>query len=237
MKKLVLILTLLSSIYLSGCTNSNHIAFIADKNNILAVTQNGEVSTVFHENSIYVYNMAWSPNGSKFAILFMPNPAEAYVRFNQCYGIWIRDSHCQMLAWLHSTGGSCPLDDYLYDNVELIWSPDSNNLIVYWPTDEFEGTGIFDVINLDSLTKVSLAIPFEYEELTAEKSINKEVPSLNSLNECSLVFWGNHPKWSSDSKQIVFSTVDQNQNTIWLMDADGGNKKKVANGTVPTFAP
>lgn len=63
---------------------------------------------------------------------------------------------------------------------------------------------------------------------------------VSSDGATSFLFDGDQPKWSPDGKQIVFSVWDAtgNKTSIWIMDADGENKKEIVkSGWSAVFIP
>lgn len=46
-----------------------------------------------------------------------------------------------------------------------------------------------------------------------------------------------HAAWSPDGTRIAFDSQRDGDVSIWLMDADGGNKRKLANGRYPEWSP
>src|SRR5918995_6590550 len=46
------------------------------------------------------------------------------------------------------------------------------------------------------------------------------------------------PAWSSDGERLAFSSArDGGQSEIWVMDADGSNRKQLASGSLPSWSP
>ncbi len=45
------------------------------------------------------------------------------------------------------------------------------------------------------------------------------------------------PAWSPDGKKIVYVTGSDNNYSIWVMNANGGNQVKLTSGTVPYRTP
>jgi len=94
------------------------------------------------------------------------------------------------------------------------WSPDGKQVAFtrsFWEEEEFKSSAIC-VVNADG---------------TNERTLVKE--KLIELRDLS---------WSPDGKKIVFARVQVWEGSIWVMDADGENEKKLAeNGFEPCWSP
>jgi len=162
-------------------------------------TEKGYGKILAHVNGI-IRNMVSSPNGSKLAGYFDSDPAQFEATPNENQGVFIvnSDGSNQKIIWLGN--GSCIQEPTI--PFPILWSQDSNNLIIDMTYD----LGKFYTINLESLNC--------FETI------------------------GGLPSWAPSSREITYCTINQSgNNTIWVMDYYGGNKKVIAEGIVfyPAF--
>jgi TolB protein len=64
------------------------------------------------------------------------------------------------------------------------------------------------------------------------------VPSISNPVQMTFDGFNGHPTWSPDSQEIAFASVQGGPADIWVMNADGSNKRKVTDTPgISEFSP
>ena len=180
---------------------------------------------------IHGMNPDWSPDGE-------------WIVFGEHAGIWKIKVNGDSLTQLTFNGNTFFPD----------WSPNGKN-IAYDCTTDPPGYGIW-IMNADGTDKKSLGLgrnpdwspsgsKFVYEGGPGPTKAASQiwVADTNGANTSQLTFQAitnRCPAWSPDGSKIAFSSsVEEQGPRIWIMDADGGNLKKITEegGDIPSWSP
>lgn len=128
-------------------------------------------------------------------------------------------------------------------DTEPDWSPDGNRIAyTHLPQDSIEqlnGPYQIWILNLDSMHKEFITMGYRSEwspdgnKIAYVRNTNIYSIEIDTRQVIQLTDWGGcfFPSWSPDGKKIAFDTNHNDPrgaNAIWIMDADGSNKKDIS---------
>lgn len=169
-----------------------------------------------------------------------------------CDDIYIMNDHGENLRRLTTDKG---------EELEPAWSPDGSKLAYATMSHSIGNSGIF-IINYDGTGEEQLyriengqvrcpdwspdgtKIAFTYVDYSnwmngiAVLDLESRVVTRLTGDYCYCCFATGSPSWSPDSSKIVFDAFREGSNDIWIMNADGGEQKKIySGGMAPDWSP
>ncbi len=150
---------------------------------------------------------SWSPDGTQMVFIMPKNPGSQSDPQPEI-GIMNADGTSERILTTEdrvnirvNAPGDTTICETAFDANAPSWSPVENK-IAFWSGIENQYGQIW-VINSDG---------------TGSKQLTEDCSHRNS----------DDPSWSPDGKKILFSTARGGRPELWVMDADGGNEKKVS---------
>lgn len=136
-----------------------------------------------------------------------------------------------------------PVEDFNTIDTEPDWAPDGNRIAyTHLPQDSMEelnGPYQIWILYLDSLKKEFITMGYRPDwspdgnKIAYVKNKNIYVIELDTRQVTQLTDWGEcfFPSWSPNGEKIAFDTNHNDPrgaNAIWIMNADGSNKKDIS---------